>query len=206
MDIVNKYIQIYKDDITKRVVENLTPLLIKSLKYYGIYQIMQDYFELIVNVLILFILLIVVREATNTATTSNSRALLFVIVIINFAIEQLLYGSYYFLMVQLYFVMCLKQLIRLALVTISLIIYLQNHLNHNKHLQLQQHIQQQQPQIIYNVVVNNNYTKPPTSVIDLSGEITDDEEFVNEKIKTQKPGNVKQKRKYVRKNKEKKLN
>jgi uncharacterized membrane protein len=211
MDIVNKYIQIYKDDITNRVVENLTPLPIKSLKYYGIYQIMQDYFELIVNVLILFILLIVVREATNTATTSNSRALLFVIVIINFAIEQLLYGSYYFLMVQLYFVMCLKQLIRLALVTISLFIYIQNHLNHNKHQQLQQqiqqqHFQQQQPQIIYNVVVNNNYAKPSTSVIDLSGEITDDEEFVNEKIKTQKPGNVKQKRKYVRKNKEKKIN
>jgi uncharacterized membrane protein len=98
MDMVNKYIQIYKDEITNRVIENLTPLLIKSLKYYGIYQIMSDFFDLIVNILILFILLIVVREATNTATTANSRALLFVM--LNFAIEQLLYGSYYFLMIQ----------------------------------------------------------------------------------------------------------
>jgi heme A synthase len=122
MDMVNKYIQTFKDEITNRV-ENLTPILIKSLRYYGIYQIMSDYFDLIVNVLILIILLIIVREATYTPTTAYSRALLFVIVILNFAIVQLLYGSYYFLMVQLYFVMCLKQLIRLALFSISLVIY-----------------------------------------------------------------------------------
>jgi hypothetical protein len=83
---------------------------------------MSDIFDLIVNVLILFILLIVVKEATNTATTANSRALLFVIVTLSFAIEQLLYGCYYFLMVQLYFVMCLKQLIRLAFFTTFLVI------------------------------------------------------------------------------------
>jgi uncharacterized integral membrane protein len=210
LDIVNKYISIYKEEITNRVIENLTPLLIKSLKYYGIHQIISGYYDLLVNSLILMILLLIVKIVTNTLTTANARAPLIIIILINFIMEQLVYCSYYFIMIQAYLSICPKMIIRWCLFGISFLIYIKCHITCDD-VQFNTRITHQQPQIVYNIVNNvayNNIEKQtPTKIIDLSGEITEDDEFIKEKNDKKGVGEKKkngEKRKYARKTKEKK--
>jgi hypothetical protein len=203
MDIIYKYIEIYKEEISQKVIETLFPLMVKSLKYYGVYQIISNYIDLMVNIFGFLLALLVIKFATFTSTTENARAPLFIIAICMFLIEQFIYGTYIFLTIQMYTTICLIKLIRMLLFIIALYIYVNCHMKSKRSLYNNNNLINtiQQPQIIYNVVVNNNNyidNKIPQRVIDLSGELTEDEEFLKEK---NVPQVTKTKRKYVRKQK-----
>jgi hypothetical protein len=212
MEIIYKYIEIYKDEISQKVIESLFPLLIKSLKYYGVYQIMCEYLDLIVNIFVFLLLSTIIKVATNTSTTENARAPLFITAVCIFLMEQFIYGTYLFLLLQTNSAICLIKLTRVLLFIISIYIYMDNHKQTRNSLSINNKPIEsfQQPQIIYNIVVNNNNNivkQVPTKIIDLSGEITEDDEFIKEKNDKKGVGEKKkngEKRKYVRKTKEKK--
>jgi hypothetical protein len=67
---------------------------------------------------------------------------------------------------------------------ISIIIYIKCHITCDD-VQIYNRITHQQPQIVYNIVNNvayNNIVKQiPTKIIDLSGELTEDDDFIKEK-------------------------
>jgi hypothetical protein len=100
MDIINKYLAIYKEEITNKVIEHLSPLFIQSLKYYGIYHIIQEYYNIMINTCIMLLLLFICKLITNTQTTANARAPLYILVLFNFLLEHIGYYCYYFLMLQ----------------------------------------------------------------------------------------------------------
>jgi hypothetical protein len=145
-NIIYKYMAIYKEEISNKLVELIFPIIIKSLKYYGVYQIFSNNYLLIANILVAFAILLIVIVATNTITTCSARAPLFILIKLNFLLEQFLYR---------YISALIIIIIRIVLFFVGVYIYISYHINYNR----SQAIETSQPQNIYNVVINNNYSQ-----------------------------------------------
>jgi hypothetical protein len=143
-NIFYKTLEIYKEDLTNKIIDNILPILVKALKYYGLYQVLEQYYGIISNLLIAVATLIIVIVATNSITTNRARPLLIVLIMFNTLLEIFFY---------IHIARIIKIVIRSILFCVAIGIYLLNHFKFRE----SQCAATTQQSIVYNVVVNNNY-------------------------------------------------
>jgi hypothetical protein len=151
-----KYYESMKEDLANTLVENSFDILFKSLKYYGLYKVLNDNFILITNTLVFVLLMVLVIVITNTSTTKMAIAPLFIIIIINFLCEICLYTCIGFILYEKKYNINGIKLIRSALVFVFSLIYLYYHCKSDERSNTSQISAIDQPQVVYNMVVNNH--------------------------------------------------